>query len=91
MKRTEMYEGTGAVPFFEEESGCKNERLAKIVKKIIAARLPKRQRQVIVLYYYYGMKQREIAKRLKISPSAVSQYKKAALEQLQFYLEIENT
>lgn len=92
MKRVEMYEAMGASPFKREEDEEACSRAAnreRLIKKIIFTRLTDRQKQVIVLYYYYRLRQKEIALRLGISEAAVSACKKRALSELQFYLDID--
>ncbi len=92
MKRIEMYETMGAVPFprkEDEDAPLRQKCRERLVKKIIFTRLTDRQKQVIVLYYYYRLRQKEIALRLGISEAAVSACKKRALRELQFYLDID--
>ena len=50
-------------------------------------RLPRGQQEVILLYYYQGMKVREIAQALAISSPAVSKRLKQARSRLHFALE----
>ena len=50
-------------------------------------RLPRKYREVILLYYYQGMRAREIAKALSLSPSAVSSRLKRAKDRLYKRLE----
>ncbi len=88
MKRISLYDSLKFVPPEDnEEEKRQREQTAEALKFLIRSRLTHRQRQVIVLYYYKGLKQREIAKKLGVSESAVSHAKKCALERIRFYLE----
>ena len=49
-------------------------------------KLPPKQREVILLYYYHGLTGKEIAKALGISGAAVSKRLKQAKNQLHFAL-----
>lgn len=89
MKRISLYESLKVEPFENEEEEISWQRQAsKMLKVIISSRLTHRQKQVIVLYFYKGMKQREIALKLGITESAVSHAKKTGLERIRKYLEI---
>lgn len=54
----------------------------KIDIEAILDRLDKREWMIIKLYYYYGLKQREIAKRLNISQMHVSRLQRRVIESL---------
>ncbi len=63
-------------------------KAVNILKTIICEKLSRRQKQIIVLYYYKGLSQREISRRLGISESAVSRRKSAALKKLRYFMDI---
>lgn len=89
MKRCTLYDSLKFTPFEEyEDEKCWQKKAAELLKVVISSRLARRQKQVIVLYYYKGMRQREIAKKLGISESAVSHAKIAALKRIKLYLEL---
>lgn len=50
-------------------------------------RLPRKEREAVLLYYYQGMKAKEIAQALNISAAAVSKRLKQARARLHFALE----
>lgn len=88
-KRCTLYESLKIEKFEDEERESSWQKHAgKILKVIITSRLTHRQRQVIVLYFYKGMKQRDIAAELGITESAVSHLKKTALDKIKDYLEL---
>lgn len=88
MKRCTIYDSLKITPFkdHDEEKNWQG-KAAELLKVLISSRLTRRQKQVIVLYYYKGMKQRDIAKKLNISESAVSHAKTTALKRIKFYME----
>ena len=89
MKRVSLYDSLGIEPFEDaEHERSWQKKAAELLKVLISSRLTRRQRQVIVLYYYKSIKQREIAERLGISESAVSHIKKSALERIKYHLEL---
>ncbi len=89
MKRVSLYDSMKFEPFEDhEEERCWQKQAASALKVLIKSRLTRRQKQVIVLYYYKGMKQRDIAKQLGVTESAVSHAKIEALKRIKFYLEI---
>ncbi|MBQ8688394.1 MAG: sigma-70 family RNA polymerase sigma factor [Ruminococcus sp.] len=63
------------------------EALEKL-KTIISERLTWRQKEVIMLYYYEGLSQKEIAKRMGISESGVSHLKRRACKRLEYDLKL---
>lgn len=63
---------------FDFTTGIQNERLAEAIRK-----LTKKQRRVIELTYWEGMKQREIAKTLNCSRSAVAELLSRALQKIE--------
>lgn len=88
-KKVTLYESLKIEKFEDEERESSWQKQAgKILKVIITSRLTHRQRQVIVLYFYKGMKQRAIAEKLGITESAVSHLKKTALDTIKDYLEL---
>lgn len=89
MKRVSLYDSLKFEPFEdrEEERGWQRQA-SEALKVLIKSKLTHRQKQVIVLYYYKGMKQREIADQLGITESAVSHAKIDALKKIKFYLEL---
>ncbi len=72
----------------EEELISWQKKAAPVLKKIIFTRLTARQREIIMLYYYEGMKQKDIAGKLGISESAVSHLKQRALKRLEYDLNL---
>ncbi len=64
------------------------EQAMETMKNIISVRLTGRQREIIMLYYYEGLKQREIAEQLGISESAVSHIKRRACQKLEYDLNL---
>lgn len=75
--------------FYDEEEFLSwQKKAAPALKKIISTRLTARQRDVIMLYYYEGMRQKEIADKLGISASAVSHLKQRALKRLEYDLNL---
>lgn len=89
MKRCTLYDSLEITPFDDrEEERSWQKKAAELLKVLISSRLTRRQRQVIVLYYYKGMKQRDIAKKLNVSESAVSHAKATALKRIKFHLEL---
>lgn len=89
MKRISLYESLKVEPFENEEEEISWQRQAsKMLKVIISSRLTHRQRQVIMLYFYKGMKQREIAEKLGITESDVSHIKIYTLKKIKTYLEL---
>ena len=58
------------------------------LKNIISVRLTERQKAIIMLYYYEGMKQRDIAKQLGVTESCVSHTKRRALMRLEYDLNL---
>lgn len=89
MKRISLYESLKVEPFENEEEEISWQRQAsKMLKVIISSRLTHRQKQVIMLYFYKGMKQREIAEKLGITESDVSHIKIYTLKKIKTYLEL---
>ncbi|MGN0629699.1 MAG: sigma-70 family RNA polymerase sigma factor [Ruminococcus sp.] len=89
MKRISLYESLRIEPFENKEEEISWQRQAmKMLKVIISSRLTQRQKQVIVLYFYRGMKQRQIAEKLGITESDVSHIKINALKKIKTYLEL---
>lgn len=89
LKKCTLYDSLRIEPLEDnEQETAWQKHASQILKKIISTRLTHRQKQVIVLYFYKGMKQREIALKLGITESAVSHTKKTALERIRKYLEI---
>ena len=72
----------------EEELVSWQKKAAPVLKKIISTRLTARQREVIMLYYYEEMKQKEIAAKLGVTESAVSPLKQRALKRLEYDLNL---
>ncbi len=88
-RRISLFDSIGVDPFKDKESERSWQKQAvKILKTIVSDKLTWRQKEIIMLYYYKGLSQRDIAKRLGISESAVSHTKSAALKRLKYYLEI---
>ena len=69
--------GDGPTPFDLAYRGEQREILAQA-----ATRLRKRDRQIITLYYYRGQTMQDIANRMNVDPSRVSQLHAAALVRL---------
>lgn len=89
MKRTSLYDSLGFIPFSDPDREKTWKNTAKeVLKVLISSSLSTRQKQVIMLYYYKGMKQRDIAKLLGISEYAVSHAKISGLTRLRFYLSL---
>lgn len=64
------------IALMREKTSATNERQVTILKKaladVIKNDLTTRQKQMIVLYYYEGMKMKEIAAMLEVDPTTVS-------------------
>lgn len=89
MKKISLYDSLKIEPFEDSQHEISWQRKAgEILKVLISSRLTRRQRQVIMLYFYKEMKQRQIAEKLGISESAVSHAKRAALDRIKAYLEL---
>lgn len=58
------------------------------MKTIISVRLTRRQKEVIMLYYYEGLSEKEIAKQLGITVSCVSHLKRRACAKLEYDLNL---
>lgn len=71
--------------------GKEDKELKRIIDKIdveeILDRLGKRERLIIILYYYHGLNQREIAKKLGMSQMHVSRLQRQAMESLKRLLD----
>jgi len=71
--------------------GKEDKELKRIINKIdveeVLDRLGKRERLIIILYYYQGLNQREIAKKLGISQMHVSRLQRQAMESLKRLLD----
>ena len=57
--------------------------LKRMMSCAIREELSPRQKECIILYYVYGMKQREIADKLQLNPSVVSRHISRGLRRLQ--------
>jgi RNA polymerase sigma factor (sigma-70 family) len=66
----------------ETEMDTWQEDAAKKLKTIIWTRLTCRQREIILLYYYEGLNQRQIAQKLGVTESNVSHIKSRACQKL---------
>ena len=91
MKKRDLY---AAVHFLPDEI-CDEAELVRWKRKaavmmsdIISTRLTGRQKEIIVLYYYDGMLQKEIAERLGVTESDVSHIKGRALRRLEYDLNL---
>ena len=62
--------------------------LRRVLARAVRERLTGRQRDCIVLYYGEGMKMKEIAARLGISPAAVTRHIQRGLKQLRSTLQV---
>jgi len=66
--------------------GKEDKELKRIIDKIdiekVLDKLGKREQLIIILYYYHGLNQREIAKKLGISQMHVSRLQRQAMESL---------
>lgn len=71
--------------------GKEDKELKRIIDKIdvekILDRLGKRERLIIILYYYHGLNQREIAKKLGMSQMHISRLQRQAMESLKRLLD----
>ena len=65
------------------ENWTENIALCDALKKI-----PEREKQVLILRYYYGKTQTEISESTKISQAQVSRLEKNALEKLRKHLSV---
>lgn len=72
----------------EESVHTWQEHALKMLQNIISVRLKGRQKQIIMLYYYEGLSQREIARQLGISESSVSHTKRRACKKLEYDLNL---
>ncbi len=52
----------------------------------LLSRLSKKQREIIVLEYFYGYKDREIGNKLNVSRQAVNKQKNSALKKLRLFM-----
>ncbi len=85
----EMLHMTGAGGKEEDElERSWQQHVMERMKDLISLRLTGRQKEIIMLYYYEGLSQREIAKRLGISESAVSHTKKRACKKLEYAMNL---
>lgn len=66
----------------ESDNSLSRERMKRFVSAAISNGLTKRQRELITLIYVDGISQKEAAKRLGMSQSAVSEMKKRAIGRL---------
>lgn len=87
MSVQKLYEKLAVDPFKECDASWQQKAM-ETLENLISERLTWRQKQIIMLYYYEGRKQREIAAMLGVSESAVSHTKHTALRRLEYYLEL---
>lgn len=89
MKRRDLCGILGLAGPDEEEMDRTWQKLALgRIKKIMDERLTGRQKEIIMLYYYEGLSQREIASRLGIAESTVSRTKHRGLRRLEYDLRL---
>lgn len=67
---------------YDQLVGCETRT---IVEEAIAE-LPERERRVIMLHYYRGMRLREIAKLLELSDTRIGQLRRQAIERMERYI-----
>ena len=77
-----------ALPFSDaiENMSAQQFPMESVLLHVEVERLPYREREVILLYYYHGMNVNDIARVLKISQSSVSSRLKKAKKQLRTVL-----
>ena len=73
------YEEVIAQENYKEKSNMEDIRL---ILELVIARLPKEYRQLVELYYYYDLSQKEIANKTQLSQMQVSRKLKKAFEML---------
>jgi len=67
------------------DNSLSRERMKKFIRTAINEGLTKKQREVVRLIYIDGLKQKDAAKLLNMSPSGVSELKKRALARMKKY------
>lgn len=88
-RQRSLYDSLRIPPMKDEESEHNWKlKAVKILQTLISDKLTWRQKQIIMLYYYKGLSQRDIARMLGVSESSVSHTKHTALKKLSFYMDI---
>lgn len=88
-RQCSLYDSLAMQPLRDEESEYNWKlKAVKILKTLISDKLTWRQKEIIMLYYYKGLSQRDIARLLGVSESSVSHTKHAALKRLRHYMDI---
>ena len=78
--------------FYEEadeisDNNLQLKKLKKITLQVVHSRLTKRQREILVLYYFEKKNMTEIAEKLKVNKSTVSRTLNRAVANVKRYLE----
>ena len=92
MKKKDLYDEIHLEPDDTEDEDEEfvrwQKKSADVMEYIISTRLTYRQREIIMLYYYEGKRQQEIAEELGVTESNVSHIKRRALKRLEYDLNL---